>query len=83
MCSRGGIYENNYKILIHTLNIFSKTEVYSDFLFNDEYYIDWGKEKINFIHISEILNLDSSWERKKILKEIQNKTRGKINDKKK
>jgi len=41
-----------------------------DFLFDDDYRIDWGDFSISFADIGAILNLNPSWERRKLRKEI-------------
>lgn len=41
------------------------------FLFDDEYFIQWGDLELNLILIGHILDIDAGWQRKKITKEIR------------
>jgi hypothetical protein len=43
----------------------------SGFMFDDDYYIDWGDKKINLESICTHLNLDIEWVRRQILQQVK------------
>lgn len=42
-----------------------------DFLFDDEYYIQWGDIELNLDQICEIISLDIDWIRQKLAQQIE------------
>ena len=44
-----------------------------DFIFNDEYYIDWGEKQLNLPMILELLEIDTEWFRGKARKKLLEK----------
>lgn len=43
----------------------------SGFMFDDDYYIDWGEKQINLEGICTHLNLDISWVRDKVMQQVK------------
>jgi hypothetical protein len=44
-----------------------------DFIFDDEYYIDWGDKQLNLPMILELLEIDTEWFRDKARKKLLEK----------
>jgi hypothetical protein len=70
------IIEQAKRDLVNLVNTTSpsKKEIWEEarqFLFEDDYTIDWDDRELTFTEITEILNLDVDWVRKMVIQDMR------------